>query len=408
MSSEIVRQSSGLAQQSAELAQQDSLALPAADPVLPPEIEEEVADERLTVASQWQLIWWRFRKHKVAVYCGVLLIVFYVVATFAEFFAPYDPLTVNGQYKLVPPLGVTFIDPDGNFVPWPGVNLLIASRDPETLRITYVPDRNTWYPLQFFVHGSEYKLWGVIPSDVHLFGLSDDLQDQKLFLLGTDRLGRDVLSRIIFGARLSLSVGLVGVTLSFILGIVLGGISGYYGGWIDMVVQRIIEFLRSMPQIPLWMALAAAVPPKWPVEYTYFAITLILSVIGWTGLARVVRGRFLSLREEDFVLAARLCGARQPRIIFRHMLPSFSSHIIASVTLAVPGTILGETALSFLGLGLREPAISWGVLLQDAQNVQVVALSPWLMIPAVPLIITIMAFNFFGDGLRDAADPYGK
>jgi peptide/nickel transport system permease protein len=305
-------------------------------------------------------------------------------------------------------VGVTFIDPDGNFVPWPGVNLLVASRDPETLRITYVPDLSTWYPIQFFVHGAEYKLWGIFPSDLHLFGLGPDAPEQTLFLLGTDRLGRDLLSRIIFGARLSLSVGLVGVALSFVLGIVLGGISGYYGGWIDMIVQRLIEFLRSMPQIPLWMALAAAVPPKWPVEYTYFAITLILSVIGWTGLARVVRGRFLSLREEDFVLAARLCGARQPRIIFRHMLPSFSSHIIASLTLAVPGTILGETALSFLGLGLREPAISWGVLLQDAQNVQVVALSPWLMLPAVPLIITIMAFNFFGDGLRDAADPYGR
>jgi peptide/nickel transport system permease protein len=229
-----------------------------------------------------------------------------------------------------------------------------------------------------------------------------------LFLLGTDRLGRDVLSRVIFGARLSLSIGLVSVALSFLLGIVFGGVSGYYGGWVDTVVQRVIEFLRSIPRIPLWMALAAAVPPKWPVEYTYFTITLILSLVGWTGLARVVRGRFLSLREEDFVLAARLSGARERRIIFRHMLPSFTSHIIASLTLAIPGTILGETALSFLGLGLREPAISWGVLLQEAQNVQAVALSPWLMLPALPLIITIMAFNFLGDGLRDAADPYGR
>jgi peptide/nickel transport system permease protein len=259
-----------------------------------------------------------------------------------------------------------------------------------------------------FVHGSEYKLWGLIPMDVHLFGLGADAPEQNLFLMGTDRLGRDLLSRVIFGSRLSLSIGLVGVSLSFVLGIIFGGFSGYYGGWVDLIVQRVIELLRSVPRFPLWMALAAAIPPKWPVEYTYFAITLILAVVGWTGLARVVRGRFLSLREEDFVLAARLCGARQPRIIFRHMLPSFSSHIIASLTLAIPGTILGETALSFLSLGLREPAISWGVLLQDAQNVQAVALTPWLMLPAVPLIITIMAFNFFGDGLRDAADPYGK
>jgi peptide/nickel transport system permease protein len=233
-------------------------------------------------------------------------------------------------------------------------------------------------------------------------------QDQSFFLLGTDRLGRDLLSRVVHGARLSLSIGLVGVALSFMLGIFFGGVSGYYGGWVDTVVQRIIEFLRSIPRIPLWMALAAAIPPKWPIEYTYLAITIILSLVGWTGLARVVRGRFLSLREEDFVLAARLSGAHENRIIFRHMLPSFTSHIIAALTLAIPITILGETALSFLGLGLRDPAISWGVLLEDAQNIQAVALSPWLLLPAVPLIITIMAFNFLGDGLRDAADPYGR
>jgi peptide/nickel transport system permease protein len=242
--------------------------------------------------------------------------------------------------------------------------------------------------------------------DVHFFRIS--AADQTFFLFGTDRLGRDLFSRVIHGARLSLSIGLVGVALSFLLGILFGGLSGYYGGWVDTVVQRAIEFLRSIPRIPLWMALAAAVPPKWPIEYTYFAITLILSLVGWTGLARVVRGRFLSLREEDFVLAARLSGARERRIIFRHMLPSFASHIIATITLAIPGTILGETALSFLGLGLRAPAISWGVLLQDAQNLQAVALAPWLMLPALPLIVTIMAFNFLGDGLRDAADPYGR
>jgi peptide/nickel transport system permease protein len=391
-----------------ELAQPSPYAVPAAEPVGAPEIEDEVADERLTVASQWQLVWWRFRKHRVAVASAILLGLFYLVALFAEVVAPHDPGQISARYRYVQPTWITFFDPDGDFTFWPGVNPLTSSRDPVTLRITYVSDEAVWYPIQFFVRGSEYKLWGLFPSDIHLIGLSADAPDQTLFLFGTDRLGRDVFTRVIYGARLSLSIGLVGVSLSFILGIALGGISGYYGGWIDMLVQRAIEFLRSMPQIPLWMALAAAIPPKWPLEYTYFAITLILSLIGWTGLARVVRGRFLSLREEDFVLAARLCGARQPRIIFRHMLPSFSSHIIASLTLAIPGTILGETALSFLGLGLREPAISWGVLLQDAQNVQAVSLSPWLMLPALPLIITIMAFNFFGDGLRDAADPYGK
>ena len=400
--------SEGVVQPSTELAQPDQYALPAAAAVAPPEIEDEVADERLTVASQWQLVWWRFRKHKVAIFCGGVLALFYLTAVFAEFVAPYDPNEISGRYKLVQPTSVTFFDPDGEFTFWPGVNPLTASRDPNTLRLSYVPDRSTWYPIQLFVHGSPYKLWGLIPIDVHLFGLGADAPEQNLFLMGTDRLGRDLLSRVIIGSRLSLSIGLVGVSLSFVLGIIFGGFSGYYGGWVDLIVQRVIELLRSVPRFPLWMALAAAIPPKWPVEYTYFAITVILAVVGWTGLARVVRGRFLSLREEDFVLAARLCGARQPRIIFRHMLPSFSSHIIASLTLAVPGTILGETALSFLSLGLREPAISWGVLLQDAQNVQAVALSPWLMLPAVPLIITIMAFNFFGDGLRDAADPYGK
>lgn len=386
---------------SAEVARVDPAAVPT------PEVESDVEDVRLTIASQRQLIWWRFKKHRVAVASGVLLLVLYLVALFAEIIAPYDPFEVRGQYKNVQPVAITFVDPDGAFTFWPGVNGLVGARDPVTLRLTYVPDRSVWYPLQLFTRGSEYRLWGLIPSDIHLVGLGPDAPAQ-LFLMGTDRLGRDVLSRIVYGTRLSLSIGLIAVGLTFVLGTLFGGVSGYYGGWVDMIVQRMIEFIRSIPRIPLYMAIAAAIPPKWPIEYTYFAITMIVAIIGWTGLARVVRGRFLSLRDEDFVLAARLAGASQKRIMFRHMLPSFTSHIIASLTLAIPGTILAETGLSFLGLGLREPAISWGVLLQEAQNLQSVALAPWLLLPALPLIVAIMAFNFLGDGLRDAADPYGR
>jgi peptide/nickel transport system permease protein len=378
------------------------------EPLVAPEIvDDEVEDVRLTVTPQWKLIWWRFRKHRLAVVSGVVLAVLYLIALFADIVAPMDPGEVNAKFRLAPPTPITFIDPDGQFTFWPGINPLLIERDPETLRVRYVPDTAAWYPIHLVARGPSYKLWGIFEIDIHLLRLGANAPDQTFFVMGTDRLGRDLFSRVIHGARLSLSIGLVGVGLSLVLGIILGGISGYYGGWIDTVVQRIIEFMRSIPRIPLWMGLAAALPPKWPVEYTYFAITLILGLVEWTRLARVVRGRFLSLREDDFVLAARLSGAREPRIIFRHMLPSFTSHIIASVTLAIPGTILGETTLSFLGLGLREPAISWGVLLQDAQNVQAVALAPWLMLPAVPLIVTIMGFNFLGDGLRDAADPYG-
>lgn len=391
---------------SAEIARPEGGALPADRPVSDREVDVE--DARLTVASQRQLIWWRFKRHRVALASGVVLAFMYVVALFAEPIAPYDPFQVRGQHKYVQPVPVTFFDPDGAFTFWPGVNGLVGSRDPTTLRLTYVPDESVWYPVQLFVHGSQYRLWGLFETDVHLFGLSPEMPDQTLFLLGTDRLGRDVFSRVVYGTRLSLSIGLIAVALSFVLGILFGGVSGYYGGWVDMAVQRTIEFIRSIPRIPLYMAIAAAIPPKWPVEYTYLAITLIVAVIGWTGLARVVRGRFLSLRGEDFVLAARLAGASERRIMFRHMLPSFTSHIIASLTLAIPGTILAETSLSFLGLGLREPAISWGVLLQETQNIQSVALSPWLLLPAVPLIVAVMAFNFFGDGLRDASDPYGR
>jgi peptide/nickel transport system permease protein len=388
----------------------ENLARAAGPAIAPPEVpsDEPVTGEaRILVASPRQLMWWRFRKHRIAVISSVVVILFYLVAIFCEFVAPANPDTIDGAHKYVPPMAISFVDGSGHFTFRPGVNGLVAHRNPDTLLITYTTDTSHWYPLYFFTVGPAYQLWGVIPSDVHLFGLGPN-GDQPLFLLGSDRLGRDMFSRIVYAARVSLSIGLVGVTLSLLFGIILGGISGLYGGPIDMAIQRVIEFLRSMPTIPLWLALAAAMPPQWPPMDVYFGITVILSLLGWTRLAREVRGRFIALREEDFVLAARLSGASQRRIIWRHMVPSFLSHIIAVITLAIPGMILSETALSFLGLGLRPPVISWGVLLQDAQNVQTVSLYSWLLYPALAVVIVILAFNFMGDGLRDAADPYGR
>jgi peptide/nickel transport system permease protein len=286
------------------------------------------------------------------------------------------------------------------------VNGYTVEKHPISLARTYTVDKSTVYPVRLFVRGWEYKILGLIPAKVHLISPVDP--EAPMFLLGTDRLGRDVLSRIIFGTRISMSIGLVGVLLSLTLGILLGGVSGYYGGFVDTLIQRIIEFLRSMPTIPLWLGLSAALPVDWPPLRVYFGITVILSLIGWTGLARVVRGRFLSLREEDFVLAARLTGSGELRIVLRHMVPAFLSYIIASVTLAIPRMILSETSLSFLGLGLRPPAISWGVLLREAQNVRSVATAPWLLLPGVAVVIAVLAINFLGDGIRDAADPYTR
>jgi peptide/nickel transport system permease protein len=390
------------------LAQTAFSAPTATEPSIPPVAADTRVERQIAVASQWKLMWWRFRKHRIAVASAVVVALFYLVAIFCEFIAPADPEQIDGLHKYVPPQTVGFVDQNGQLGLHPGVAGLTLHRDPTTLRLTYTIDDSQWYPIYFFTEGPPYKLWGLIPSDLHLIGLGQSAADQPFFLLGTDRLGRDMLSRIVYGARISLSIGLVGVTLSLLFGIILGGISGLYGGVADTVIQRVIEFIRSMPTIPLWLALAAAMPPKWPPEYVYFGITVILSLVGWTRLAREVRGRFMSLREEDFILAARFAGSSEPRIILRHMVPSFLSHIIAVTTLAIPGMILSETALSFLGLGLRSPVISWGVLLQDAQNVQTVALSPWLLYPGVAVIVVILAFNFMGDGLRDAADPYGR
>ena len=365
---------------------------------------DEQTDQRVLVASQWQLIRWRFLRHKLAVISLVVLGIFYFVAIFAEFVAPYDPYEFREELTLAPPHTIRFVDPEGNFHLRPFVHPFEKTLDKVTYAAVFVEDETVMQPLGLFVRGDPYKLWGLFESEIHLFGLQDP--EARLSLLGQDTVGRDLFTRIVFGARISLTIGLVGVAMSFFLGILIGGLSGYLGGTVDMVIQRVIESLRALPTLPLWMALSIALPSGWPVVRTYFAIVLILSIVGWTGIARVVRGRFFALREEDFVGAAELDGASNLRIIFRYLLPSFMSYIIARLTLAIPQMILGETALSFIGLGLQPPAISWGVLLKDAQAIRVLALSPWLLLPTVFVVVSILAFNFVGDGLRDASDPY--
>jgi peptide/nickel transport system permease protein len=365
----------------------------------------EVAEERISVASQWQLMWWRFRRHRLAMIGTVVVLFFYAAVVFADFLAYADPGASEAQRSLLPPQRIHLFQ-DGRFAPY--VYGLTGKRDPMTFKRVYTPDPEKKIPVRFFVHGFEYRFLGLIPADRHLLGLEGVRAEDGLFILGTDEQGRDLWSRLMFGTRTSLTIGLLGVAMSLVLGVVLGGISGLYGGVVDTVIQRVIEILRSIPTIPLWMGLAAALPNDWTVMQVYFAITLIISLIGWTELARVVRGRFLSLREEDFVMAAELCGSSRTRIIVSHLIPSFLSHIIAATTLAIPAMIISETSLSFLGLGLRPPAISWGVLLQQAQNIQALAISPWLLAASVPVIIVILALNFMGDGLRDAADPYGQ
>ena len=362
------------------------------------------AEERISVATQWQLMWWRFKKHRLAMVSTVVVILFYLVVVFADFLAYSNPLASEAQRSLLPPQRIHWYD-QGRLAPH--VYGLTGVRDPMTFKRVYTPDPNKKIPVRFFVRGFEYRLFGLIPANWHLIGVEGAIPEETLFLLGTDEQGRDLWSRLMYGTQTSLIIGLVGVSLSLLLGVFLGGISGLYGGVLDTVIQRVIEILRSIPTIPLWMGLAAALPNDWSVTQVYFAITIIISLIGWTELARVVRGRFLSLRQEDFVMAAVLCGCGQMRIIFTHLVPSFLSHIIAATTLAIPAMIISETSLSFLGLGLRPPAISWGVLLQQAQNIQALAISPWLLIPSIPVTIVILAFNFMGDGLRDAADPYG-
>ena len=403
------------------------------------------AEERLSVATQWQLMWWRFRKHRLAMLGAIVVFLFYLVVIFADFLAYADPDASDANRQYMPPQSINWTI-NGKLSP--NVYYLRGERDLKTLKRIYTEDKKIRIPIEFFARGYKYRIFGLFETDVHLLGVGEPIlepgaslaptastgaalaaqlglklpatstaaapaapikitPENSLFLVGTDQQGRDMWSRTLIATRVSLTIGLVGVALSLVLGVVFGSVSGFYGGTIDTVIQRVIEVLRSVPTIPLWMGLAASIPREWSVEQVYFVITLIISLIGWTELARVVRGRFLALREEDFVTAAELIGCGRGRIIFVHMVPLILSHIIAATSLALPAMIVSETSLSFLGLGMRPPAISWGVLLQQAQNVQSVALSPWLLYPAIPVIVVILAFNFLGDGLRDAADPYG-
>jgi peptide/nickel transport system permease protein len=365
---------------------------------------EASQDEVFYRAGQWQLVWWKFRRHKLAQVAMVVLAILYLIVALAEFVSPHAPLHRYKQFAASPPTKIYIRDDTGRFRR-PFIHPTVMERDPVTFRPLYVENREVRYPIGFFVRGDPYKFWGLFEWDVHLVGTAEP-EIAPLFILGTDSIGRDVLTRIFYGSRISLTIGLVGVAISFFLGLILGGLSGYFGGVIDEIIQRVIEVITSLPTIPLWMTLAAALPAGWTTIQIYLGTTIILSTIGWTGLARVVRGKMLSMREEDFVMAARLDGESEWSIITRYMLPGFASYIIVRLTGALPGMILGETGLSFLGMGLRPPAISWGVMLQDAQDIMVVAQLPWVMWPVAFVVVAVLMFNFVGDGLRDAADPY--
>lgn len=369
------------------------------DPMSVEEMTE--AQAKVHLASQLKLMWWKFKRHRIALVSGIFLLCLYGMIIIAEFLAPYNLHTRNVDFIHSPPQRVHLFQ-DGNFV-GPFVYGREMSLDMQSLKRVYTNKKDDVQPLRFFCRGDDYRFWGLIQSNIHFVCPA---KGGQMFLLGTDRLGRDVLSRIIYGARISLTIGLIGITISFVLGIIIGGLAGYHGGVFDLLVQRVIEVLQSLPSLPLWMALAAIMPVTWSPILIYFGITIILGMLDWTGLARSVRSKLLALREEDYVLAAQLMGARSSRIIGRHLVPGFMSHLIATATISIPGMILGETALSFLGLGLRPPITSWGILLTEARSVSVIAFYPWLLFPMVPVILVILAFNFLGDGLRDAADPY--
>lgn len=378
------------------------------DPQTPPETTAERRErerrERYFAASQWTLIWWRFRRHRAAMAGAAILLTMAFLGLFAEFFAPYGPTERNRDYLSGPPQMPMFCDQNGCALR-PFVHGTRTVRDPVTLRAVAQPDPETRRHVAFFVPGEPAKLLGVIPVSVRLFGLEDGA---RLHLWGTDTLGRDVFSRTLYATRTSLSIGVIGVGISFVLALVIGGIAGYFGGLIDSAIQRLTEVVRVIPVIPLYMGLAAAMPKEWSSTEVYFAMTLILGLFGWPTLARRIRSQLLSIRREDYVLAAELAGARPSRIIGHHMLPSFTSFIIVDLVISFPLMILSETALSFVGLGLRPPAVSWGVMLQQAQSVQVIEQAPWLFIPAGFVVLAVLAFTVVGDGLRDAADPYGQ
>lgn len=363
-------------------------------------------NNQAAVANQWQLMRWRFQKHKLAMFSLVVVVLLYLIAIFCEFLSPSTPEMYSAKYMYAPPQTFGFIVKDENGSHFQlHVKGYDAVMNKEAGRWEYTVDDSIIIPVKFFCKGEPYKMWGLFDMDVHLIGPEDP--SQPFYLWGADRMGHDLFSRVLYGARISLSIGLIGVFMSLFLGVLMGGLSGYYGGRLDTLIQRLIEILQSVPAIPLWMTMAAAVPKEWSIVQTYFAMTIILSFISWTGLARVVRGRFLALKSEDFVTVAKLNGCSKLTIIFKHMVPSFLSHIIAQITLNIPAMIISETSLSYLGLGLRAPAISWGVLLQDAQSIRTISTAPWLLIaPTVFVIISVLSMNFLGDGLRDSADPY--
>ena len=375
----------------------EAIALPAGAPAV------QAADaQQLATITPRELTWRRFKRHRLALASGCFLGVLYLIAALCEFISPYKPETRNVAAINAPPMLVRFFDVDGRFHVRPFVYGYDMAVNPDTWMREYTVNPSKRYPLEFFAKGDPYHFWNLVRGERHLFLAKGGY----VHVFGTDQLGRDMFSRVFYGARISLSIGLVGLVMTFVLGIVLGGLAGYIGGWVDRAIQRLTAVLLSIPQLPLWMALTAALPPAWSPLRVYFGVTIILSLFGWTILARQVRGRFLALRVEEFVVAARLIGARKMRVILRHMLPNFLSHTITTATLAVPAMIIGETSLSFLGIGLRPPVVSWGVLLQQAQNYQVIVMTPWLMIPGLFVVLAVMAFNLFGDGLRDAADPY--
>lgn len=365
--------------------------------------KKRVGDYRLL--SVRQLMVRKFMHNQLAVIAAIVLVMFYLTTIFAGFFAPYGPQNADSKLSYSPPYQIHFLDSENGRISWrPFVYRLDSVRNKKTFRLEFVQDTGVRDEISFFVRGDTYKLFWLFESDMHLFGVLSE--GARLHLLGSDKRGRDLLSRILFGGQVSLSVGLVGVAIMVFLGSIIGTLSGYYGGWFDAVSQRFIETLRVFPDIPLWMALSAAIPPQWPPEWVYAGIVMVLSFIGWTGLARELRGLILSVRGRDFVLAAEASGASTARIMRKHLIPTVASHIIVTATLAVPITILGESALSFLGIGVRPPMISWGLLLSDAFNVQVIAQQPWMLAPAGFILFAVLAFNFVGDGLRDVVDPF--